>query len=142
MVVTRENLYIINVYNDHRGNEKMANLKIYVTDAQERQIRKSAEAERKSISEYCREVLTNEADAPKVNRAAIEEELAEIRRELAAHEKQTRALIKMVYYHTLKSSKLCHLSLEALYQKENPRYFEELDAKITKEVNEIFDKLE
>lgn len=120
----------------------MARVTLRLTDAQERQIRKSAEAERKSISEYCREILTNEAEAPKVNRAAIEEELAEIRREMAAQEKQARALIKMVYYHTLKSSRLGHLALEALYQKENPRYFEELDAKITKEVNEIFDKLE
>lgn len=76
----------------------MARVTLRLTDAQERQIRKSAEAERKSISEYCREVLTNETEAEPIDRVKIEEELAALRSEVIHQNELTRALFKIIFF--------------------------------------------
>lgn len=82
----------------------MARVTLRLSAEQEKHIRKAAEAERKTISEYCREVLTNQTEAEPIDRVKIEEELAALREEVIHQNELTRALFKIIFFDEKKTT--------------------------------------
>ena len=85
----------------------MANVNIYLSDKQEIQLKKLAQAEGKSISQFCRERITSEQEQEQpLNRVIIESEIDDLRKSLDRVNKNMLALSKRILQDTQMSSNL------------------------------------
>ena len=82
----------------------MGQISVKLKDADEAKIKKAAQAENKTLAQYCREVLTNETEAEPIDRVKIEEELAALREEVIHQNELTRALFKIIFFDEKKTS--------------------------------------
>ena len=76
----------------------MGQISVKLKDTDEAKLKKAAQAERKTLAQYCREILTNQTEAAPIEHEPIEEEIAALRAEIIHQNELTRALFKVILY--------------------------------------------
>ena len=75
----------------------MANVNIYLSDKQEIQLKKLAQAEGKSISQFCREKITEEKEQDEqLSRVTIESEIEKLEKNITKLEDRLTVLSKVL----------------------------------------------
>lgn len=120
----------------------MANVNIYLSDKQEIQLKKLAQAEGKSISQFCREKITEEKEQDEqLSRVTIEYEIDQLKKEISQMNENIYTLSKELLRQSRLNAELSNafilLALTGAEDKQLEIY-ETAEEKSKKYIDELF----
>lgn len=121
----------------------MANVNIYLSNKQEIQLKKLAQAEGKSISQFCRErIIDDKEQEEQLNRVSIESEIDELRKSIDIVNKNMMILSKKILQDTQMSSNLVQGFFNVVIEDDETKYniYKEAEEETKEYMSKIFGK--
>ena len=117
----------------------MATMNIYLSDKDEIKIKKQALAEGKSVSQFCRDKITQDSQEPELCRVTIESEIDELKKEISLMNKNILDLSKGLLLQSRINSNLSTAFLHLAIDDPEQKY--EIYNEAEKEAEEYIEKL-